>query len=93
MTHTNTFTLQVDSGAQLRNTEHLCACEDTFNTSVTPWLSLGCLNDKGEDTVQGITGANQYHADQSAVEYWSILLLIAYTAEWNKKVRIESQSP
>lgn len=50
------------------NTKHLCACEDTFNTSATPWLSLGCLNDKGEDTVQGLTGANQYHADRSAVE-------------------------
>lgn len=61
--------VHVDKGAQLGNTKHLCACEDTFNPSVTPRLSPGCLNDKGEDMVRGLTGANQYHAGQRAAEY------------------------
>lgn len=67
-------------GLDLEKTNHLCVrvcvsvCEDTLNTLVTAWLSLGFPHDKAEDVVRGLTGADQYHADQSTAEYWSILL-------------------
>lgn len=69
----------------------VCACvrEDTLHAQVTLWLSLSFANDKRQDIVRGLTGANWYHADQCAAARWSITLKQASEQnELNKEQKV-----